>query len=158
MLRALIVEELSFSQKVIRSGHEVVPRFRMLTSDGEISIVVPMPDDTAARLERLKIVHGIMVLKMASSFIHASELVEPDAVAAVAVTFEAATGALQRIQRAPLSFGAPEWFGAEGIGDELLELLPKLGEELNEAETEFVARALRGGVEGIRWVRGRVTH
>ena len=32
MMRNLILEELAFSERVVRSGHEVVPRYRMIGS------------------------------------------------------------------------------------------------------------------------------
>ena len=53
MNRAMVLEELAFSQRVMREGHEVVPRFRVLAPDGEHAIMVQFPDDLEARMERL---------------------------------------------------------------------------------------------------------
>ena len=45
MQRAMILEELAFSQRIVREGHQVVPRFRVVAPDGEHAIKVQLLDD-----------------------------------------------------------------------------------------------------------------
>src|SRR5450631_3913429 len=122
MLRSLILEELAVSQRVVREGHEVVPRFRVLAPDGEHTVMVQLPDDLEARMERMRVVRTFMIWKAATGFVHCSELIEPDAISACAVTRDDVTGGLQRIRRKPLGFEEVEWFGRESVGNDLLRL------------------------------------
>ena len=49
MLRAAVLEELTISERIVRAGHEVVPRYRIIAPDGEHSIMVQLPDDIESR-------------------------------------------------------------------------------------------------------------
>ena len=154
MLRALILEELAFSQRIVRDGHEVVPRFRVLAPDGGHTVMVQLPDDLDARMERMRVVRAFMIWKAATGFVHCSELIEPDAITACAVTRDDVTGGLQRIRRTPLGFEEVEWFGRESVGDEVLQLLPPRMMTLDRRDLEFIDKAFEeGSVSGITWRR-----
>ena len=155
MLRALILEELAFSQRVVREGHEVVPRFRILAPDGEHTVMVQLPDDLSERVERMRVVRAFMIWKAATGFVHSSELITPDAITACAVTREDVTGGLQRIRRKPLGFEEVEWFGRESIGDDVLQLLPPRVMTLDRAISSSSTRHLRR--EACRGFRGCVS-
>ena len=153
-MRDVILDELRSSERIVRDGHEVVPRFRIFAPDGEHDVMVQLPDDLNARMERLQVVRAFMIWKAATAFVHASELIEPDAICAIAVTREGAIGALQRITRTPLSFAEPEWFGKESIGDELLGMLPPKMMTVTQGDLAFIDKAFaHESVPGIRWVR-----
>jgi len=153
MLRALIFEELAFSQRIVRDGHEVVPRFRVLAPDGDHTVMVQLPDDLVARMECMQVVRTFMIRKAATGFIHSSELITPDAITACAVTRDDVTGGPQCIRRKPLSFGEIEWFGRESVGDEVIQLLPPRTMTLDRHDREFIERAFEHGtVPGITWV------
>ena len=47
-LQAKLQEELQRSERIIMDGHEVVPRFRVITAEGDYHILVQMPDDELA--------------------------------------------------------------------------------------------------------------
>lgn len=154
MLRGKILEELSLSQRIVRAGSEVVLRFVVLAPDCEHTVMVQLPDDMRARMERINVVRFFMVMKAATGFLHASELMEPDAIMAVAVTREDVAGAIQRITRQPLSFAAPEWFGREAVDDALIQLLPPKRLDVSQRDLEFMEQAFeQESVPGIRWVR-----
>ena len=154
MLRSLILEELALSQDIVRKGHEVVPRFRVLAPDGEHTIMVQLPDDLDARMERMRVVRAFMIWKAATGFVHSSELISPDAITACAVTRDDVTGGLQRIRRRSLGFAEVEWFGRESVGDDVLQLLPPRMMALDRRDLEFIDKAFEdGSVPGITWVR-----
>jgi len=154
MQRAMILEELAFSQRVVREGHELVPRFRVLAPDGEHTIMVQLPDHLEARMERLRVVRAFLIWKAATGFVHSSELIEPDAITACAVMRDDVTGGLQRIRRKPLGFEEVEWFGRESVGNDLLTLLPPKVMTLDQSDLEFIDKAFQeGSVPGISWVR-----
>jgi hypothetical protein len=97
MLRSLILEELAVSQRVVREGHEVVPRFRVLAPDGEHTAMVQLPDDLEARMERMRVVRAFMIWKAATGFVHCSELIAPDAITSHVVRHPASAPAVQRL-------------------------------------------------------------
>lgn len=82
MLQSVIADELSLSQKIVRGGDEVVPRFRVMAPDGEHAVFVTLPDDVGQRERRLQVLRAFMVWKAATGFVHASEMKVPDAIAA----------------------------------------------------------------------------
>ena len=154
MLRADIIDELQLSEHIVRDGHEVVPRFRVIAPDGEHTVMVQLPDDIAARNERMQIVRAFIIWKAATGFVKSTELIEPDAIVTVAVTRDGASGALRRITREPISFGEIEWFGRDNVDDEVLALLPPRSLMLTENDLQFIDQAFaEGAVSGIRWLR-----
>ena len=154
MLCAAVLEELTVSERVVRAGHEVVPRYRIIAPDGEHSIMVQLPDDIEARNERMSVVRAFMIWKAASAFVQSSELIEPNAIASIAVTRDGVSGALRRITRKPLMFASHEWFGRETVGDEIVALLPPRSLTLTETDMRFIDQAFTdGAVPGIRWLR-----
>lgn len=154
MLRAAVLEELAVSERVVRAGHEVVPRYRIFAPDGEHGVIVQLPDDIAARHERMQVVRAFMIWKAASAFVQSSELIEPNAIVSIAVTRDGVWGALRRITRKPFTFAPHEWFGRETVSDEIVALLPPRSLTLTAADTRFIDQAFaHGAVPGIRWMR-----
>ena len=154
VLRSEILDELSLSERIVRDGHEVVPRFRIIAPDGEHTMMVQLPDDLAARNERMQVVRAFMIWKAATAFVQSTELIEPNAIASVAVTRAGAIGALRRITCKPMVFGEFEWFGRESVDDEIVALLPPRSLTLTDNDLHFIDQAFAcGEVPGIRWVR-----
>lgn len=79
-MRDIVLDELQFSCAVVLSREEVVPRFRVVTPDGEWTLFVPLPDDLDERVQRLRLVHGFMAWKSATAFVLSTELRELDCV------------------------------------------------------------------------------
>ena len=123
-MHAVIEKELSRSRTIIAGGSELVPRFRIMTPDGDVTIFVQLPDDEVTRAGRMQLVQDFMAVKMATSFIMASELVKPDASVAIHVTRDGMVAGLQVITRSPLTFGPVCWLDRDQIGDDLTAMLP----------------------------------
>ncbi len=132
-MRDMIEEELARSQGIIAGGNELVLRFRMEAEDGETLIFVQLPDDLAARNERMGLVESYMHVKMVRRFVMASQLMEPDASMAIGVAHDCCEAAVQMINRNPLSFGAPDWLDRASVGNEIPAMLPpRIGSVSNE--------------------------
>ncbi len=86
-------------------------RFRITTPEGETLIFVQLPDDFEQRNRRMQLVSSYMFVHMAQSFVMASELAEPDASCAVAVTRQGGEAGLQTITCSPLAFSETIWLG-----------------------------------------------
>jgi hypothetical protein len=110
-LRDTIVAEFALSQRIIRKGIEVVPRFTIFAPDGTHTAMVELPDDPIARLEQLRVVRNFMIWKAAHAFVLANELIEPDAISVVALARSDVVGALQRISSGP-GFVPSRWNGS----------------------------------------------
>jgi hypothetical protein len=153
-LRDTILAELELSQRIVRTGLEVVPRFTIFAPDGTHTAMVELPDDPIERTKRMLAVRSFMILKAAHAFVLANELIEPDAISAIAVARSDVTGALQLIHRKPFRFEAPEWFGRENVSDEVLALLPPRQLTITLEELELMRQALETeNVAGITWLR-----
>jgi hypothetical protein len=95
-------------------------------------------------------VRKFLAWKQAFAFTLASELVFPDAVQCVGITFHECHACLSRIAREPRpwtqqSFGPVEWLSPSMIGRDLLSLLPEVSltltiEEIAEVQAWFGAR------------------
>ena len=124
-LTALIIDEFGISQRIVRAGIKVVPRFNVFAPDDGVHVAfVQLPQDTEGRLKRLEVMQSFMIWKAATAFTLASELAEPDALMVVAVTRDGAAAAIQPIDREPLGFRPLSWFDDKHIDRLILDLLP----------------------------------
>lgn len=101
----LLAEDFQISARVLAQGEEVVPRFRIFTSEGEFLILVQMLDDPADRERRMGLVAGFMAWKMATAFVVSGETITPDAVFSVYVTREIAFGQMRLVDRRSKTLG-----------------------------------------------------
>lgn len=146
-MRATMIEELALSEKIVRDGHEVVPRFRVITPEGQWIVFVPLPDDLEERYRRMQLVGAFMAWKMATGFVLCNELLEPDAICVAYVSRSERVLALRKISREPLSFGEPLWFDGSAIGEEVLQLLPPREVEIDAKLAAELQRVFGAGGE-----------
>ena len=148
-MRTLIETELARSREIIATGNELVPRFRIATADGDALIFVQLPDDLDERTRRMQLVSSFMAVHMATSFVMASETVDPDASSAVAVTRDGCEAGLQIIIRSPLSFSEVHWLDQSQIGDEIPAMLPGKIETVTPEQIAAVDDLIRHN-DGLR--------
>jgi hypothetical protein len=72
-MRALLLEELALSDKIVRGGTEVVPRFRTLGHEAEFTIFMPLPNDLDRRMQGLGYIRQFMAWKGATGVIMSAE-------------------------------------------------------------------------------------
>lgn len=140
-----MLEELRLSVGIVLSGVEVVPRFRVMTPEGDWTVFVPLPDDMAERQRRMQLLYGFMAWKGATGFIMASELVEPDCVIVGGVSRNEVLMAARPVLRKPLTVGPIEWLGPEMMGDEVVALLPRGQVSLDPETVAALARSFGPG-------------
>ena len=146
-MRETIVDELRFSVGIVLSREEVVPRFRVISPEGDWTVFVPLPDDIGERQRRMQLLHGFMAWKSATAFVMSSELLVPDVVISAAVDRNDVLVGARPIVRKPLSVGPVQWLPKESVGDEIVALLPH-GRVVLDAETEAtLVRAFGDGGE-----------
>jgi hypothetical protein len=90
-----------------------------------------------------------MAVHMATSFVMAIELQQPDASAAIAVSRHGCEGALQLITRSPLKFSDAVPLDAAQIGDEIPAMLPGKIEAVTPEQIAEVDQLIRHN-EGLR--------
>ena len=150
-LRSHILIQLATSERIVRDGDEVVPRFTIVTPEGPHIVVAQLPDGEKEHAEQLFVVRAFMIWKAASCFTFANKLIEPNAISVISVTRSGVSGTLSRIQKNPLKFSEPEWFGRENVSDEVINLLPPMTLTLSNEGIASLKLALNGGVPGITW-------
>jgi hypothetical protein len=152
--RTHIVEEFAVSQRVVRAGVEVVPRFKIFAPDGEHTVFVQLPGAQDARAARFGAIQAFMVWKAASGFVLSAELATPDALTVVSVTRTDVIGAIQPIKRDPIGFGPLVWLDRHAIDDTIVSLLPPRSVGVSLEQLELMRRAFEeGSIEGISWQR-----
>lgn len=146
-MKEKILDELRFSAGIVLSREEVVPRFRVLTPDGEWTVFVPLPDDIGERQRRMQLIYGFMAWKSATAFVMSTELIKPDCVLSAGVGRGDVAVAARPILRKPLTLGQVEWLPASAVGEEVIALLPR-GRVTLDRETEAaLSRAFGVGGE-----------
>ena len=133
----ILAEEVRLSEEIVRGRHALVPRFRVITSEGNFIILVPLPDEPIERERRMRLVAAFMALKLARAFVLSSELRTFDAICSFWVSLDKKVGLLRRIVRGPpISFGVDEWLDDADAGEDILALLP-------QRETQLTAPMIR---------------
>ena len=160
-MRNQVLQELELSQRIVREGHEVVPRFRVLASGEEWTIFCPLPDDLQARVRGLGYIREFMAWKGAHGAIMSAEtwlgplgalqneaLRQGEAIVSTLLSKTDVCGVMRMINRAGgISFGAPQWFGREHVDPALLELLPKREEKISPEMMRELKRLFGKGGE-----------
>jgi hypothetical protein len=141
-LKNALLEELGVSEAIVRDGHEVIPRFRIVAPREQFVILLRLPEDTAERPHCIHLVGLFMAWKMATAFIISCELRDPHSISSFAVARDERNGIMRRIDRGPpLSFAPIAALAEGGIERELTALLPRKQTTMTRemvAELEFV--------------------
>ena len=74
-LRSHILIQLATSERIVRDGDEVVPRFTIVTPEGPHIVVAQLPDGEKEHAEQLFVVRAFMIWKAASGFTFANKLI-----------------------------------------------------------------------------------
>jgi hypothetical protein len=147
-IEAVLTREMHLSERIVRDGHGMVPRFRVITPEGDFVILIPLPDEPIERERRMRLVAAFMALKLARAFVLSSELRTFDALCSFWVSKDKKIGLLHRItSRSPASFGKDEWLNDADAGDDVLSLLPGRETKLSEAMIRELERVFGEGGE-----------
>jgi hypothetical protein len=148
-LRELMLEELARGLRFIRDGHELVPVWRIVTPEGEFTILTRFDPDKPEQRERmLALIPRFMAWKLATSFVLTSETwLGPErthsgeeAVATIGVSHRERLGVIRRIRRTPgLVFMPLEWLRPELLDESYFRLLPAGTGELTAEEVAMLA-------------------
>lgn len=124
LLRGIILAELNVSASVVLGGAEVTPRLRVISPDGQWTILVPLPDDIGERQRRMQLLHRFMAWKSATAFVLSTELMQPALVISTAVWKDGVLVAGRPYVQKPRTVGPVEWLPRNAVGDEVTALLP----------------------------------
>jgi hypothetical protein len=124
---------------IIEVQGKLDPQFRIAAPEGDYCLAVAFPNDKRHRAAMLDRIRRFLVWKQAIAFTLASELVAPDAVRCVGISFHERHACISRITREPRpwtsgSFGPVEWLPADRIGPVIPSLLPDEGFALTNEE------------------------
>ncbi len=152
-----ILEELERSVTIVRTGANVIPRWRIRCADGgEYAIFTHSDDDHDEQRGRtLWLLSRFMAWKLAISYVMADETwvgsedaPQEEALICIGGTPSSISATIRRIIRNPtLSFGDVEWLAAEQIGDVYRHLLPEGASQLNFGELALLNSVFGKGGE-----------
>jgi len=151
-MRTLLSDEINRSIAIVRSGEEVIPRWRIITPNGDFKLMTRFTETVANRERITRLLAGFMAWKLASGYVMAGEswlgpagARNDEALVAIGVTRSSALGAMRRIYRKPgLAFGELEWLEESAVDPSYRNLLPSAGsaidaETMRDLETAFGA-------------------
>jgi hypothetical protein len=126
------------------------PQFRIATPEGDYWLAAPFPNDQRRRTAMLDRIRRFLAWKHAFAFTLASELVAPDALWCVGITFREHLVSLITREPRPWtrdSFGPVKWLPAQKIGSVVRSLLPHgsptlTNEEIAELQAWFGVRGI----------------
>ena len=145
-LATLMLEQLAIARRIVEDGHEVVPVWRIDTSEGAFLIVTPF--DTANPEQRdhaLFLISRFMAWKMATSFVFTAEpwlgAEGEDALHIIGVSLHERLALVQRIKRGDdVSFSQPMWLARHHVDDRYVAMLPRGQAEITAADDAMLAR------------------
>ena len=145
-LATLMLEQLAIARRIVEDGHEVVPAWRIDTSEGAFLIVTPF--DTAKPEQRehaLFLISRFMAWKMATSFVFTAEpwlgAEGEDALHIIGVSLHERLAVVQRIKRGDdVSFSQPMWLARHHVDDRYVAMLPRGQTEITTEDAAMLAR------------------
>jgi hypothetical protein len=163
-LKELVEADLRRAARlVVKIQDEIDPQVRIGTPEGDYHIAVTLPNDAYGRTVILRNLSLLMAWKQAFVFTLASELIEPDSVYCLGVTYKESHACLARIRREPRpwtgrNFGPVEWLTENSIDPLLMEMLPKGGREITSKEMGVLEKwfGARGRFPAVRIETGEL--
>ena len=138
---ASLMDELALSERLIRGGSDVLPRFRIFAPEGQYVVFMPPPEGSDEAARRMILMSEFMAWKMAIGFVFSAELKDPRAIASYCVMRAITLGFMRRVSwRAGLAFGATEALDPERFATKLLALLPPRQTTLTFSDCDELAR------------------
>ena len=147
-MKALMLEQLAISRRIVSDGHENVPAWRIETPDGAWLILTRFDPDKPGQSDRaLHLVRRFMAWKLAQAFVMTAETwlagrrQGEEAVTAVGASRSERLGVIQRIRRdgTAVEFGPLEWLALEQMDSLYWTLLPRREETVTAKEAAELA-------------------
>ena len=145
----IMLDQLAAARRIIEDGAEVVPAWRITTSEGSFLILTRFDTDKPEQRERaLFLISRFMAWRMATSFVLTAETWLGSAVTrsgdetllVVSISYHERLAAMQRLRRAPVVTFAPvEWLTNEQVEEAYFKLLPTGSSEITAEEAHELA-------------------
>ena len=149
-LATTMLELLAVARRIVREGHEVVPAWRIETSEGAFLILTRFDPDKPTQRERAhSLISRFMVWKMATSYVLTVETwlgpektrTGEEGLLAIGVSRHERLAVMQRIRRGDaVSFDDPEWLLPHQVDTAYFKMLPGGLTEISAAEASELAR------------------
>lgn len=139
-LLELVHSELCHSERLLRRGQRLHPRFLVLATERRFRIAVEMPDRGADWTHRLDLLRVFMSWKLANAFVVSMHSAALDALVAFAVSRSIAFGVARHIERD--EFGRmvrtsePIGLSCNDCAPEIVRLLPQHFESISDIELQ----------------------
>jgi len=124
VMRDALQRELGLSERMVREGSVVVPRFRVASGCETFVIFAPIAGTRRGRIRTARLVKAFMMWKLTQWFVLSSETAAPGGIVSTLVARHHQVSVKRAISRNPLQFAEPEWTGADSIDPDVLSLLP----------------------------------
>ena len=149
-LATIMLDQLAVARRIVEDGKELVPAWRIETTEGAFLILTRFDTDNPdQRARAIALIGRFMAWKMATSFVLTAETwlgaektrAGDEALLAVGVSRHERLAVLQRIQRGDaVGFSEPMWLAPHPVDDQYFAMLPAGAAELSAEEADELAR------------------
>ena len=148
-LATIMLDQIAIARRVVEGGHEVLPRWRITSADGNFLIVTQFKTDVPEQRQRaLSLIRRFMVWKLATSYVLTAQTWQgpagrrsDEALLAVGVSRHERLAVIQRIQRGEaVGFDDPAWLAPHQVDREYFEMLPGERTEISAEEAAELAQ------------------
>jgi hypothetical protein len=153
-MRGALQRELELSERIMREGEAVVPRFRVETRYGTFAVFAPVAGNRRDRIRNASLVKAFMMWKLAHWFVMSAEARGPDGIVSVLIARNHRLAIRRGIRRTPLRFSDPEWLDATSIDSKIATLLPDRCMSMSRRQYDQLMKWLGPSemlLEGIDW-------
>ena len=145
-----MLDQLAVARRIVEDGEEMMPAWRIETTDGAFLILTRFDTDKPQQRARaLTLIGRFMAWKMATSFVLTAETwlgaevtrSGDEALLAIGVSRLERLAVLQRIQRGDaIAFSDPMWLAPHHVDDQYFGLLPTGSTEITAEEADELSR------------------
>jgi hypothetical protein len=149
-LATIMLELLAAARRILEDGHEMVPAWRIATTEGTFLILTRFDTDNVKQRERaLFLIGRFMTWKLATSYVLTAETwlgpegtrTGDEALLAVGVSRHERLAVLQRIRRGDaVGFSEPEWLHPHQVDAQYFKMPPTGVTEISTEEAVELTR------------------
>jgi hypothetical protein len=149
-LATIMLEQLAVARRIVEDGEDVVPTWRIGTTEGAFIVLAPFDEDQPEQRERvLHLISRFMAWKLATSFVMTAETwlgdeetrIGEEALLVIGVSHQERLAALQRIVRGEtVAFSDPLWLAAHHVDEQYFAMLPTGRTEITAEEAMELVR------------------
>lgn len=132
-MRGTLTQELSLSIGMLLDDKPIVPRFRIVTGEGNFVLFAARQTRARDQRKSVRFIESFMLWSLARWFVFSEETLERDGAASFLVARDLRLAVRRRVRRSG-TCGQVEWLEESAIPPEVMQLLPARSARMNQTQ------------------------